>query len=112
MLFGIISTSYGVGDGSTTFNLPDLRGRVAIGSGTGAGLTARTLAATGGEEGHVLTSGETWKAFDMTTTGGVAAGTGGNTALQLSTYTPGPIVPSGHNTMQPFLVTNYIIKVL
>ena len=30
-LFGIISTSYGVGDGSSTFNLPDIRGRVVAG---------------------------------------------------------------------------------
>lgn len=30
-LFGRISTAYGVGDGSTTFNLPDLRGRVPVG---------------------------------------------------------------------------------
>ena len=30
-LFGIISTSYGVGDGSSTFNLPDIRGRLSQG---------------------------------------------------------------------------------
>src|SRR3990172_4438848 len=36
-LFNIISTTYGVGDGSTTFNVPDLRGRVAVGVGTGTG---------------------------------------------------------------------------
>jgi microcystin-dependent protein len=34
-LFGIISTTYGAGDGSTTFNLPDMRGRAVIGVGTG-----------------------------------------------------------------------------
>ena len=34
-LFAITSTTYGVGDGATTFNLPDLRSRVAIGVGTG-----------------------------------------------------------------------------
>ena len=33
-LFGVLSTSYGVGDGSTTFNLPDLRSSVALGAGT------------------------------------------------------------------------------
>lgn len=42
-LFTAISTTWGVGDGVTTFNVPDLRGRQLIGSGTGAGLTARTL---------------------------------------------------------------------
>lgn len=34
-LFGVISTTFGVGNGSTTFNLPDLRGRTFIGAGTG-----------------------------------------------------------------------------
>lgn len=44
-LFTAIGTSYGVGDGSTTFNLPDLRGRVPVGVGQGSGLTNRALAA-------------------------------------------------------------------
>lgn len=34
-LFGVIGTDYGIGNGSTTFNLPDLRGRVIVGAGTG-----------------------------------------------------------------------------
>ncbi len=48
-LFTVLSTTYGAGDGTTTFNLPDLRGRVPMGAGTGrnvansADLTARTL---------------------------------------------------------------------
>lgn len=33
-LFAALSTSYGVGDGSTTFNLPDLRGRIPVGKGS------------------------------------------------------------------------------
>src|SRR3954447_6125965 len=57
-LFGAIGTAYGAGDGSTTFNLPDLRGRVPVGAGTGAGLTARTLGAAGGEENHTLSAAE------------------------------------------------------
>jgi microcystin-dependent protein len=40
-LFTAVSTTWGVGDGSTTFNLPDFRGRVLVGKGTG------TLAASG-----------------------------------------------------------------
>lgn len=35
-LFTVLSTTYGSGDGSTTFNIPDLRGRIPIGAGTGA----------------------------------------------------------------------------
>ena len=42
-LFAAIGTTWGAGDGSTTFNLPDLRGRAPIGAGTGSGLSARTL---------------------------------------------------------------------
>lgn len=50
-LFSVLGTTYGAGDASTTFNLPDLRGRVPMGAGTGrnvadsANLTARTLGA-------------------------------------------------------------------
>ncbi len=57
-LFVAIGTVWGVGDGVTTFNLPDLRGRTLIGAGTGAGLSARSLAATGGAETHLLTAAE------------------------------------------------------
>ena len=39
-LFAAIGTTWGTGDGSTTFNLPDLRGRAPIGAGTGSGLTS------------------------------------------------------------------------
>lgn len=42
-LFAAIGTTYGVGDGSTTFNVPDLLGRAPVGAGTGSGLTAKTL---------------------------------------------------------------------
>ena len=57
-LFSAIGTTWGTGDGSTTFNVPDFRGRTSIGSGTGSGLSPRTLAATGGEETHALTASE------------------------------------------------------
>lgn len=57
-LFGVISTTFGSGDGSTTFNLPDPRGRSLIGAGQGAGLTLRAIAATGGAETVTLTEAE------------------------------------------------------
>lgn len=47
---GQTSSPYGQGNGSTTFNLPDLRSRAPIGVGTGSGLTARTLGGTVGAE--------------------------------------------------------------
>ena len=52
-LFSILGTTYG-GDGRTTFALPDLRGRVAISSGRGPGLSERRLGARGGSETNVL----------------------------------------------------------
>src|SRR5215471_15898381 len=57
-LFAVIGTQFGSGDGSTTFNLPDLRSRFVLGQGQGSGLTNRVLATTGGEESHVLTVAE------------------------------------------------------
>jgi len=57
-LFAAIGVLHGVGDGSTTFNLPDCRGRATVGAGSGPGLTARGIGAKGGEENHVLTTAE------------------------------------------------------
>lgn len=56
-LFAAIGTAWGAGDGSGTFNLPDLRGRAAIGSGTGAGLTARSVGQKAGAETIALAVG-------------------------------------------------------
>lgn len=57
VLFGIIGTAYGVGDGSTTFNLPDLRGNVPVGlKSTDADFDA--LGETGGVKTHTLTSAQ------------------------------------------------------
>lgn len=53
-LFSVIGVSYG-GDGRTTFALPDFRGRVALGSGQGAGLSNYTLGQKGGKEKVTLT---------------------------------------------------------
>ena len=57
-LFSVIGTAFGSGDGTSTFNLPDARGRVLGAIGTGAGLTARSLGDTVGAETHTLTVGE------------------------------------------------------
>jgi microcystin-dependent protein len=53
-LFQEIGTRFGAGDGATTFNVPDLRGRVPVGAGQGAGLTNRAVGAAGGFETHTL----------------------------------------------------------
>jgi microcystin-dependent protein len=48
-LFSLLGTTYG-GNGTTTFALPDLRGRVPVCAGQGPGLTNRVLGQTGGAE--------------------------------------------------------------
>lgn len=69
-LFALCSTAYGTGDGSTTFNVPDIRGRVIAGQddmgGTSAdrltnqtgGVDGDTLGATGGAETYALSTSE------------------------------------------------------
>ncbi|HJW80814.1 MAG TPA: tail fiber protein [Acidiferrobacterales bacterium] len=118
-LFTAIGTTWGAGDGSTTFNLPDLRGRTPIGAGQGSGLTNRALAATGGEENHTLTIAE-MPAHDHSdgTRSVWAAGTakayvaGPNTMPEDNAYEPLASEGGGgaHNTMQPFAAVNFIIK--
>ena len=54
-LFSIIGNTYG-GDGVTTFKLPDLRGRVPLGTGNGPGLLPYELGQAGGQETHMLTT--------------------------------------------------------
>lgn len=53
-LFSLLGTTYG-GNGQTTFNLPDLRGRVPLGWGQGPGLTPRDLGEMAGTESVTLT---------------------------------------------------------
>jgi len=52
-LFSLLGTTYG-GDGRTTFALPDLRGRVALHEGRGAGLSDWRLGERGGAEDALL----------------------------------------------------------
>lgn len=52
-LFNVIGTNFGDGDGSTTFNLPDLSGKVAIGNSLD-----HAFASSGGEEEHTLITNE------------------------------------------------------
>jgi microcystin-dependent protein len=57
-LWVTLSSTYGNGDGATTFNLPNAKGRSVVGAGTGSGLTARTVADTGGAESVTLTGAQ------------------------------------------------------
>lgn len=107
-LFALIGTTFGVGDGSTTFNLPDLRGRTVFGldnmGGSDAGRlsTSNTLGTTGGAEtksgstdGHALTTaqmpnhthGQTLGSLPMVRTGSSGGSVFGNVVQTSTTAT-------------------------
>lgn len=125
-LFAAIGITYGSGDGSTTFNLPDLRGRVGVGKNTG---TFTTLGSTGGAETHTLQVSEMpshTHIQDPHTHSRVTAQTGSVTGkvqiggsattndyfyVDATTATNQYTGGSGaHNNLQPYIVLNYIIK--
>lgn len=119
-LFALLSTTFGAGNGSTTFNLPDFRGRAPIGAGTGSGLTARTLAGTTGVESVTLTAAQSGLPAhthsvpggdtpNYASTAGKLSGTGTGGAVDTSS-TGGSAASSSHDNMQPSLVVNFIIK--
>ena len=104
-LFAIIGTSYGTGNGTTTFNVPDLRDRIPLGKGT----NNSTL---GGE-----TTGAGASAVVATASGSasltLATGTFATSAKDSSTATAVTGVTAGghtHNLTLPVQVMNYIIK--
>jgi len=117
-LFVVVGTRYGSGDGSTTFNLPNLKGRVTVGQNT-ADTSFDTLGETGGEKTHKLT----WDEMPSHTHGRrTTCGGRGNTSADGSsaggykwhdsgnnqTESAGSDQP--HNNLQPYIVTKYIIK--
>lgn len=116
-LFDNIGTAYGEGDGSTTFNLPDMRGKVGVGLAP-ADTYFNTLGKTGGEKTHTLTIDELPSHNHGITynTGGAGVNTGGTFALgnSVSTskaYTQDTGNNKAHNNLQSYSVINYIIKV-
>lgn len=120
-LFAVIGTTWGVGDGTTTFNLPDLRGRAPIGQGTGSGLTARTIAGSGGEETHVLseaelashnhtTTAKSRPAFNLSGASRVDVFNVGSPDLTSPYDTDNAGSDTPHNNMQPYKVVAFIIK--
>lgn len=102
--------------------VPDLRGRTIIGTGTGAGLTARTINATGGAETVSLTAAQSGlpnhshnvaTAFVDVATGGTRiypVDPGGTGTAYPATIAATADASQAHNNMQPFYALNYIIK--
>lgn len=105
-LFAIAGTSYGVGDGSTTFGLPDLRDRFPLGKGTNnatlgaetGSMSASSILTTGADGDGDLTPSTTTvaaSAKDSSTTSVIAS-------ITQASHTHSVTVPSS--------VVNYIIK--
>jgi len=88
-LFSILGTTYG-GDGRTTFALPDLRGRVPIGAGSGPGRTSRSLGARGGTEGEVLTTAQIPGHTHAGETSGLTVSLRGHTTNNADQNVPAP----------------------
>ena len=138
-LFSAIGTTYGAGDGSSTFTLPDLRGRVVAGQddmgGTSidrltnqtGGVDGDTLGATGGAETHTLLTtqmpshnhtGVVQQREDYNPTTGTttqsALGFGDTRGGSRASASPLTINNTGggqaHNNVQPTVVLNYIIN--
>ena len=113
-LFAHIGTSYGVGNGSTTFNLPDLRGKVAVPVKSGQ-AQVDTIGETGGEYTHTLTTAQMPNhAHDYdghTATAGVVAGSGVTPALvgEFSRSTSNEGSGSAFNVMQPYQVVGLAV---
>jgi microcystin-dependent protein len=126
-LFQLLGTTYG-GDGTSSFALPDLRGRAPVHMGQGSGLSPRALGERGGAEAVVLQTAHlpahSHAALADDTVGNQSEpyqGTWAPSALgQFSASSPSAsmhpaaITPSGdgfpHENMPPFLVLNFIIS--
>jgi microcystin-dependent protein len=134
-LFAAVGTTHGVGDGSTTFNVPDFRRRVPVGAGgTGTAVLANTLGSKGGFETHTLLTTEIpvhshdiYAGTDNTSGNATSAGAttarglgGSSSATGLAAITNLPASAQkavrdtggggAHNNVQPSIVVNYIIK--
>lgn len=120
LLFAVVGTTFGVGDGSTTFNLPDFKGRSPVGVGQGAETsegdtlgTARTLADKMGYEEHTLITAEMaahLHTYDRGNAGPGASGGGtvlGNASDIQNTSSVGG--DTAHNNMSPGLAIHFII---
>lgn len=123
-LFNVIGTTYGVGDESTTFNIPNLKGKIGVGLDSND-TDFDTLGETGGEKTHTLTTqempshyhDENYGSARWVDSGGlgvqspgnkVSYGGGGSEKINITANTGGG---QAHNNLQPYVILNYIIKV-
>lgn len=122
-LFAVIGTTWGSGDGSTTFNVPNSQGRVSMGVGTNTDPNGHSgtwvLGDTGGEYNHKLTIDEMPTHDHRVCTNSVQGST--NVISVDSVYNGSDNNPSRyytstcggdgfHNNIQPFVAYNKIIR--
>lgn len=101
-LFSLLGTTYG-GDGTTTFGIPDYRGRVPVSLGTGMGLTSRALGQTSGTETVALTAANLpahTHAFNVATAPGTTSTISATTLLATAVNTTGGTNKDAHYIAQ------------
>lgn len=110
-LFKIIGTSYGAGDGTTTFNLPDKRGKLSVGLDFNQ-TEFNSIGKKGGEKTHTLTLSEIIQ-HDLWTCNGdynpnIKTAFNSGSSLGITTHNKTNTQP--HNNLQPYEVDQWIIK--
>jgi len=108
-LFALVGFRYG-GDNANTFGIPDLRGRAAIGTGTGPGLANVALGAKVGQQELLLSAAQVplqphTHAATFTGTGG---GSGGSTTVPFTGAVSMPITAAGTPVSAPTTGTVYL----
>lgn len=114
-LFAAIGTYWGVGDGSTTFNLPDLTGKVGVGYKS-SDSDFNAVGKTGGDKTHTLTLNEipSHRHAIVSDINGTIPGDYTTRAINatedVTTYTDSQGGGQAHNNLQPYGVVLKIIK--
>lgn len=119
-LFSEIGEMYGAGNGTTTFNIPDFRGRVPMAQGTGIDLSPRTTGDMIGAETHQLTISEmpshnhTLRLRDSQAANNLSIVRAGN--ADPVAINAGAVGNRGndtpHNNIQPSICVHFVIRVL
>lgn len=108
-LFSVIGTSYGVGDGSTTFNLPNKCGRVPVGLDEND-TDFNTIGKTGGSK-YLQEHSHSFRYNNGGATGANGCLTTTSNVSSYETFNTNAAGTGDSGNLQPYIVKNYIIKV-